>query len=122
MVVGRKEAVKRRHLRVRGKVRGTAEKPRLSVHKSLRHLYAEIVDDEAQRTLVQLTTNRKALKESSQKKSFRNIEWAKRLGKEIGELAAKAGIRKVVFDRGGYPYHGIVKAMADAAREAGLIF
>jgi len=122
MTVDRKESVLRRHLRIRRKVHGTAERPRLCLHKSLRHLYAQLVDDNAGRTLLQLNTDRKALKESSGKKSFRNKEWAKRLGKEIGELACKAGIRKVVFDRGGYLYHGCVKSFADAAREAGLQF
>jgi large subunit ribosomal protein L18 len=122
MVVDRKEARARRHLRIRQKIHGTAERPRLCIHKSQRHLYAQMVDDGAQRTLLAATTNRKAIKESAAKKSFRNIEWAKRLGKEIGELAVKAGIRKVVFDRGGYLYHGCVKAFADAAREAGLEF
>ncbi|MBM3335045.1 50S ribosomal protein L18 [Candidatus Sumerlaeota bacterium] len=122
MAVDQKTALKRRHLRVRSKISGTAEQPRLSVHKSSRHLYAQLTDDDAHKTLIQLTTNRKAIREGSQKKSYRNVESAKRLGKEIGELAVKAGIRKVVFDRGGYPYHGIVKALADAAREAGLEF
>jgi large subunit ribosomal protein L18 len=122
MAVDRKEALKRRHLRVRKTIHGTAERPRLCIHKSLRHLYAELVDDAAQRTLLTVTTNRKAVKESAGKKSFRNIVWAKRLGKELGELAIQAGVRQVVFDRGGYLYHGCVKSFADAAREAGLKF
>ncbi len=122
MTVDRKQALQRRHLRIRRKVLGTAERPRLCIHKSLRHLYAQVVDDMAGRTMLELTTNRKALKESAPKKSFRNREGAKRLGKELGELAVKAGIRRVVFDRGGYLYHGCVKAFADAAREAGLQF
>jgi len=122
MALERKEALERRHLRVRRKIHGTAERPRLCIHKSLRHLYAQLVDDGAQRTLVSVTTNRKTVRENAPKKSFRNREWAKRLGKEIGELAVQAGIKKVVFDRGGCLYHGCVKSFADAAREAGLQF
>jgi len=122
MVLDRREALRRRHRRVRKKVLGTAERPRLCIHKSLRHLYAQLVDDGSQRTLLAVTTNRKAIKESSKKQSFRNIEWAKRLGKEIGELAVQKGIRRVVFDRGGYLYHGCVRGFAEAAREAGLEF
>jgi large subunit ribosomal protein L18 len=122
MAVERKAALERRHLRVRKKIHGTAERPRLCIHKSLRHLYAQLVDDGAQRTLVSVTTNRKTVRENAPKKSFRNREWAKRLGKEIGELAVQAGIKQVVFDRGGYLYHGCVKSFADAAREAGLQF
>ena len=122
MTVDRVQALHRRHLRIRQKVQGTAERPRLCIHKSLRHLYAQLVDDAAGRTLLAATTNRKELRESSGRKSFRNKEWAKRLGKEIGEKAVQAGIRQVVFDRGGYLYHGCVKVFADAAREAGLQF
>lgn len=122
MIVDRVQTLHRRHLRVRQKVHGTAARPRLCIHKSTRHMYAQIVDDAAARTLVSATTNRKAFRESTGKKSFRNIESAKRLGKEIGEAAVKAGIRQVVFDRGGYLYHGCVKSFADAAREAGLQF
>jgi len=122
MAVDRKEMLQRRHWRVRKKIHGTAERPRLCIKKSLRHLYAQLVDDHSERTLLAVTTNRKAIKESAQRKSFRNTEWAKRLGKELGELAVRAGIRKVVFDRGGYLYHGCVKSFADAAREAGLQF
>ncbi|KPL12345.1 50S ribosomal protein L18 [candidate division BRC1 bacterium SM23_51] len=122
MTVDRKQRLRRRHLRVRKKVRGTAERPRLCIHKSSRHLYAQLVDDDAQRTLLFVTTNRKAIKEGSKKKSFCNVEGAKRLGKEIGEQAVEAGMRKVVFDRGGYRYHGCVRSFAETAREAGLEF
>lgn len=105
---------------MRTKVRGTAERPRLCIHKSLKHLYAQLVDDHAQRTLVASTTNLKS--NASEAKSFRNIEWAKKLGAEIGAKAAAKGVQKVVFDRGGFRYHGVVKAFADAAREKGLKF
>lgn len=122
MTIDSKQALRRRHIRVRKKIQGTAERPRLCIHKSLRHLYAQLVDDDAQRTLLFVTTNRKAIKEGSEKKSFHNVERAKLLGKEIGSLAVEAGMRKVVFDRGGYRYHGCVRIFAEAAREAGLEF
>lgn len=116
----RQEALRRRHERVRTKVAGTADRPRLCIHKTLRHLYVQLVDDQAGKTLVALTTNTKANK--AEKKSFRNIEWAKKLGSLAGQQATQKGVAQVVFDRGGYPYHGIVRAFADAAREAGLKF
>jgi len=123
MVTERKAKLLRRHLRVRKKIHGTAARPRLCIYKSLRHLYAQLVDDEAHRTLAFVTTNRKAVKqETADRHSYSNVAWAKRLGAEIGEKAKQAGIREVVFDRGGYPYHGTVKTFADAAREAGLQF
>ena len=122
MRMSRKDRVRRRHLRVRRKVSGTAERPRLCIHKSLRHLYAQLVDDEAGRTLLFATTNCKEFKNGSGKKTFRNVESAKKLGEIIGRKAADKGIRRVVFDRGGYRYHGCVKSFADAAREAGLEF
>ena len=122
MTFDRQKAVRRRHLRVRQKVRGTAERPRLCVHRSSRHLYAQLIDDGAGRTLAQVTTNRPSIKGESEKTTFSNVHWAKRLGKEIADLAGEAGIRRVVFDRGGNRYHGCVKTFADAAREAGLEF
>jgi len=122
MAIDRKTALRRRHLRVRRKVHGTAEKPRLCIHKTSRHLYAQVIDDNTQRTLTAVTTNRKPLKEGAEKKSFCTVEWAKRLGKDIGEQARKAGVQTVVFDRGGYRYHGCIKSFAEAAREAGLEF
>lgn len=122
MSFDRQEAVRRRHLRVRRKVWGTADSPRLCLHRSARHLYAQLVDDDAQRTLLQVTTNRKSIKTELNRKSYCTIESAQRLGTEIGKLAVEAGIRRVVFDRGGNRYHGCVKTFADAAREAGLKF
>jgi large subunit ribosomal protein L18 len=122
MAFDRKRALHRRHLRVRRKVNGTAERPRLCIHKTSRHLYAQLVDDEAGRTLMTVTTNRKSCKEGAAAKSFRNKEWAKRLGEDLGGQAKKAGIKAVVFDRGGYQYHGCIQVFAEAAREAGLKF
>lgn len=120
MRLSRAQSIKRRHVRVRRKVRGTQERPRLCVHKSLKHIYAQLVDDEHGVTLAAATTNRKEHKD--QKKSFRNAEWAKKVGEEIGKLAQEKGVKAVVFDRGGYQYHGVVKAFADGARAAGLDF
>ncbi|AXA35180.1 MAG: 50S ribosomal protein L18 [Candidatus Hydrogenedentota bacterium] len=111
----------RRRLRIRKKISGTPERPRLCIYKSLRHLYGQLVDDTTGHTLAFVTTNTKEFKAEG-RKTFANIEYAKRLGKKIGEKAVAAGVTKVVFDRSGYPYHGVVKAFADAAREAGLKF
>ena len=116
----RRTALKRRHLRVRAKVKGTPQRPRLCLHKSLRHLYGQVVDDRSGTTLAFATTNRKANK--GDRKSFRNVEWAKKLGSEIAQQAVKNGINTVVFDRSGYPYHGVIRAFAESAREAGLKF
>lgn len=101
----------RRHKRVRAKIKGTAEIPRLCVFKSARHIYAQIIDDEAGKTLA-------AVNGFSIKKS--GIAAAKEAGILIAEKAAEKKIEKVVFDRGGYKYHGQIKALADAVREAGL--
>lgn len=91
--------------------------PRLSVHRSLRYLYAQVVDDATGKTLASATSFKKGTV-----KCAKNVDAAKAVGKEVGEKAIKAGVTKVVFDRGGYLYHGRVKALADAAREAGLKF
>jgi large subunit ribosomal protein L18 len=111
---------RRRKLRIRAKIKGTAEKPRLSVHKTLKHLYAQVIDDVSGRTLAAVTTNTKAVK--GDKKSFCNLASAKMVGQQVAEKAKAAGVSQVVFDRGGFPYHGVVKAVAEAAREAGLKF
>ena len=116
----RTEALKRRHVRVRQKISGTAERPRLCIHKSLKHLYAQVIDDRAGTTILDATTNSKTNKETA--KSFRNVVSAKKLGQELGKKAVDKGIGSVVFDRGGYQYHGVVRAFAEAAREAGLKF
>ena len=108
------------HSRVRLKVSGTADRPRLCVYRSLDHIYAQVVDDRAGKTLVSASSNDKITKESI--KGGGNIAAAKIVGKAVAERAKAAGVQKVVFDRGGYKYHGRVKALADAAREAGLQF
>ena len=120
MSLTRQESLRKRHLRVRQKVSGTAERPRLCIHRSLRHLYAQLIDDAAGKTLVFATTNQKAKK--SEAKTFANKAFAQKLGGEIAQLAAAKGIAQVVFDRSGYPYHGVVKSFAEAAREGGLRF
>jgi len=107
-------------LRLRKKVSGTPERPRLCVYRSLNHIYAQIVDDTTGRTLVAASTLDASLK--GQKGHRGNVEGAKLAGGLIGRKALEAGIKKVVFDRGGYLYHGRVKALAAAAREAGLEF
>ena len=102
------------------KVSGTTERPRLCVYRSVGHIYTQIIDDRAGSTLVSASSIDKEVKKTL--KGGGNIAAAKSVGKEIAERAKAAGISKVVFDRGGYKYHGRVKALADAAREAGLQF
>lgn len=104
------------HYRIRRKVRGTTERPRLAVYRSLNHIYAQIVDDEKAQTLASASTTEKDLRGAT----GGNIEAAQRVGKAIATRALAAGIDRVVFDRGGYLYHGRVKALTDAARAAGL--
>ena len=104
----------KRHLRVRNKISGTAERPRLVVFRSLKHIYAQLVDDNAQRTLATVSD----LGIEQGKKGERASE----VGKLIAERAKSAGITRVVFDRAGYRYHGRIKAVADGAREGGLEF
>ncbi len=107
------------HARVRAKVAGTAERPRLNVFRSLNHMYAQLIDDANAITLAAAST---ITKKGADKLAGGNIEAARTIGKLIAERAQEKGIRKVVFDRGGYLYHGRVKALAEAAREAGLEF
>ncbi|MDI3533684.1 MAG: large subunit ribosomal protein [Thermosediminibacterales bacterium] len=116
----RNEARKRRHLRARKKIFGTAERPRLNVFRSLNHIYAQVINDETGNTLVSASTLDREIKGKIQKTG--NIDAAKLVGKLIAERALNKGIKKVVFDRGGYIYHGRVAALAEAAREAGLEF
>jgi len=115
----RKVARLRRHRRVRKKVFGTSERPRLSVFKSIKHIYVQIIDDQSGSTLVSAST---LLPDVRDKVTGNNAETAKVVGAEIGKRALEKNITKVVFDRGGYLYHGRVKALAEAAREAGLKF
>ncbi|GAB4159518.1 MAG: 50S ribosomal protein L18 [Planctomycetota bacterium] len=110
----------RRHIRVRKKVQGTHERPRLSVFRSARHIYCQVIDDISGTTLAAASTQSKELK--GQYKYSGNVEAAKLVGKLIAEKAKAAGISTVVFDRGAYKFHGRVKALADNARENGLVF
>jgi large subunit ribosomal protein L18 len=112
----------RRHFRVRNKVHGTAERPRLVVFRSNRNIEGQLVDDESRRTLMGLSTVAEALRAFEPEGSNRKVEHAFAAGKLLGEKAREAGIESVVFDRGGYRYHGRVKAFADGAREGGLKF
>ena len=107
----------KRHARVRGKISGTAERPRLSVFRSENHIYAQIIDDAAGRTLVSASTLTKGSKGPGA-----TTEDAAKVGAALAEAAKKAGVTAVVFDRGGFLFHGRVKALADAAREGGLEF
>ena len=104
------------HSRIRKKVRGTAERPRLAVFRSLNHIYAQLIDDDSGRTLATASTTEKNIGG----KTGGNIEAARGVGKAIAERAQQAGVTNVVYDRGGYVYHGRVKALLDATREAGL--
>ena len=112
-----------RHKRVRKKVRGSETRPRLSVFKSARHIYAQIIDDSNGNTIASASTLTPKVKELlSGGESQKKLDAAKAVGKHIAELSLAKEIEEVSFDRGGYPYHGRVKALADAAREAGLKF
>jgi len=108
---------KKRHKRVRGKIAGTTERPRLNVFRSEKHIYAQIIDDTKGETLCSASSLEKGFKGSGS-----NKEGAQKVGKQVAERAAKSGIEDVVFDRGGYLYHGRVKELAEAAREGGLKF
>lgn len=114
------EVRQKRHNRLRKDLVGCAARPRLNVYKSLKHIYAQIIDDNAGVTLVSCNTTQKQYSETL--KNMTNKEQAAFIGKTIGELAVKAGIKEVVFDRGGYLYTGRVKELADGARSAGLEF
>ncbi|HSI88138.1 MAG TPA: 50S ribosomal protein L18 [Pyrinomonadaceae bacterium] len=104
------------HSRIRKKVHGTAERPRLAVFRSLNHIYAQVIDDVSGKTLATASTTEKDLRGST----GGNIDAAAKVGKAVAERAVAAGVSNVVFDRGGYVYHGRVKALIDATREAGL--
>jgi large subunit ribosomal protein L18 len=107
------------HDRIRKKMQGTAERPRLNVYRSLNHIYVQVIDDLHGKTLVSAST---AEGKKEDRRTGGNVASAKAVGKTIAERARAKGVTKVVFDRGGYIYHGRVKALADAAREAGLKF
>ena len=109
-----------RHARVRRKIFGTAERPRLSVYRSLNHVYAQVIDDSQGETLACASSIEKAIK--AQKDGRNKKDVAETVGELVSERAKEKGISQVVFDRGGYKYHGRVKALADAARKGGLVF
>lgn len=113
---------KKRHYRIRKKLFGTASRPRLNVYRSSKHIYAQIIDDTQGVTLVQASTLDKELRETFQDTGTGNKEAAARVGALLAARAKAKGIEKVVFDRGGYKYHGRVQALAEAAREGGLDF
>jgi len=111
---------RRIHVRTRKNIAGTAERPRLSVHRSARHIRAQVIDDQSARTVVSASSLDKEVRQLI--KGGGNIAASKVVGKVIAERARAKGVEKVVFDRGGYQYHGRVQALAEAAREAGLKF
>src|SRR5678815_155392 len=104
------------HARIRRKVKGSGEKPRLAIYRSLNHIYAQVIDDQNGQTLASASSTEKDLRGNT----GGNLEAARRIGQAIAERALAKGIEKVVFDRGGYLYHGRIKALTDAARAAGL--
>jgi large subunit ribosomal protein L18 len=114
------EARERRKVHIRQKVKGTPERPRLTVFRSARHIYAQVIDDEANRVLACASTMGKAAKDELAK--MKKAEQAKKIGTKVAEICLGKGIDKIVFDRNGYMYHGRVKALAEAARAKGLKF
>lgn len=116
----KRQARERRHRRVRVRVQGTQERPRLNVFRSLRHIYAQVIDDRAGHTLASASTVDPEVRKEVAGKS--KSEQAAIVGKIVAERALEAGIKQVIFDRGGYQYHGRVKVLAEAAREGGLEF
>jgi large subunit ribosomal protein L18 len=113
----KRNAIRQRiHARIREKMTGTTERPRLNVYRSLNHIYAQVIDDQKGETLVSASTLALKLKTGG------NVSSAKEIGKAVAEKAVAQGIKRVVFDRGGFLYHGRIKALAEAAREAGLEF
>jgi large subunit ribosomal protein L18 len=115
--ISKNEIRTRIHTRIRKKLRGTSERPRLAVFRSVAHIYAQVIDDSKGVTLASASTTEKAVAGTGG-----NVAAAKEIGRRVAERAKEKGINSVVFDRGGYIYHGRVKALADAAREAGLEF
>ena len=118
--VPQRNAIRQRvHKRIRTKMSGSAERPRLNVYRSLNHIYTQLIDDAKGVTIASAST---VSKKGGDRVAGGNIEAARTVGKAIAERALAAGVKRVVFDRGGYLYHGRIKALADAAREAGLEF
>lgn len=121
--LNKNSARQKRHTRVRKRVNGTVERPRLNVYRSANNIYAQIIDDLAAKTLVSASSLDSGLRGEKNARSIGgNVEAAKKVGALVAERAKAAGVTKVVFDRGGYLYHGRVQALADAARENGLEF
>jgi large subunit ribosomal protein L18 len=116
--ISKNDTRQRVHVRIRRKLKGTAERPRLNVYRSLNHIYAQVIDDAAGVTLAAASTNEK----TAGTRRGGNVATATAVGKLIAERARGKGVSRVVFDRGGYQYHGRIKALADAARAAGLQF
>jgi large subunit ribosomal protein L18 len=110
------------HIRIRKKLQGTSERPRLNVYRSTNHLYVQVIDDSKHATLVSANTLEFGEAKEGKRPTGGNVSAAKQLGKTIAQRAKEKGISKVVFDRGGYLYHGRIKALADAVREGGLEF
>jgi large subunit ribosomal protein L18 len=119
-VIRKEEARQRRHNRLRKKVSGSVERPRMCVYKSLNNIYAQIIDDTKGHTLVAASTLDKDMRNEEGHKG--NVSMAKRVGSLIASRAVQLGVKKIVFDRGGYKYHGRIKALAEGAREGGLEF
>ena len=115
-MIKRNEIRQRIHSRIRAKLAGTGERPRLNVYRSLNHIYAQVIVDQKGVTIVSASTL------ATKSKTGGNVAAAKEIGKAIAEKAQEKGVKKVVFDRGGFLYHGRIKALAEAAREAGLEF
>jgi large subunit ribosomal protein L18 len=120
VALSKEQSRQRRHRRIRKSLQGTEEKPRLSVYKSLNHIYAQLIDDAAGKTLLSASTLEKEIRSSG--KHSGNLEAAKKVGASLAQKALDRKITSVVFDRGGYRYHGCIKALADAARTQGLKF
>ncbi|HJT53479.1 MAG TPA: 50S ribosomal protein L18 [Candidatus Acidoferrales bacterium] len=115
-----KDKIRRRvHQRIRQRMSGSAERPRLNIYRSLNHIYAQVIDDGTGKTIASAST---VQGKKGSRKTGGNVATAKEIGKAIAQRAQEKGVKKVVFDRGGYLYHGRIKALADAAREAGLEF
>jgi large subunit ribosomal protein L18 len=117
--ISKNKTRRRIHERLRGRLQGTPERPRLNVYRSLNHIYAQVIDDATGKTLAAAST---VQGDKGSKRTGGNVASAKEVGKAIAQRAQEKGVKKVVFDRGGYLYHGRIKALADAAREAGLEF
>jgi large subunit ribosomal protein L18 len=115
-------ARQRRHTTVRKKISGTSDVPRVSVFRSAKHIYAQLIDDTAEATLLQASTMFPETKKRLSAENMKKTEVAKEVGKHLGEMAVEKGITKVRFDRGGYAYHGRIKSLADGIREAGVEF